>query len=119
MTDAAGNDPEELARALSEFTDPMQAYSNSQEGRAGAGDSLTEFADQLQVQIEAQDRWVADLRRIAFRGREDVARKLATAGPGGAALAAALSAARDGDFNRAADSVVERLDLRKQGATQR
>ncbi len=61
--------------------------------------SLSEFADQLERQLEEQDECRTNLLIIAAHGREDVARELAKMGPGAAGLVAL--AASQAELNRA------------------
>ncbi len=63
--------------------------------------SLSEFADQLERQLEEQDEWRTNLLIIAAHGREDVARELAKMGSGAAGLVAHFAAASQAELNRA------------------
>ncbi len=67
--------------------------------------SLTEFADRLERQLDAQDEWRTNLLIIAAHGREDVARELARMGPGAAGLVAHFAAASQADLNPASSLV--------------
>lgn len=61
--------------------------------------SLTEFADRLERQLDAQDEWRTNLLIIAAHGGEDVARELARMGPGAAGLVAHFAAASQAELN--------------------
>jgi TP901 family phage tail tape measure protein len=73
----------------------------------GVAVSLSQYANELQNQIDAQDNWANNLGKIALRGRGDVARELAAMGPEGAALAAEFANTVGPEFDRAADLLVE------------
>lgn len=124
---------EKLAESLAGFVGPLDAYNTvlgrnqeqmrtwaqkQAEGTKDATDSwedfatdvqvsLTDYANELQAQIDAQDNWATNLGKIALRGRGDVARELAAMGPEGAALAAEFANTVGPEFDRAADLLVE------------
>jgi TP901 family phage tail tape measure protein len=124
---------DKLAESLAGFVGPLDAYETvlggnteamrtwaqkQAEGTEDATDSwedfatdvhvsLTDYANELQRQIDAQDNWANNLGKIALRGRGDVARELAAMGPEGAALAAEFANATGAEFDRAANLLME------------
>jgi TP901 family phage tail tape measure protein len=86
---------------------------------AGVAVSLTQYADELQKGIDAQDRFMDNLGAIALRGREDVARELAIMAEESPEKAAALAQTfvdtLGPEFGRAGDLLVESTRRTTQG----
>jgi TP901 family phage tail tape measure protein len=85
----------------------------------GVAVSLTQYADELQKGIDAQNRFMDNLGAIALRGREDVARELALMAEESPEKAAALAQTfvdtLGPEFDRAGDLLVESTRRTTQG----
>lgn len=81
------------------------------------GVSLTEYADQLESQLLAQENWRTNIVAVTQRGGLEVGQALLAMGEEGALLTAQMVDATDAEFKRLADLMARDARLGGEGAT--